>query len=169
MLSIQSKSLAYFANKALGSLHIVQSERSPMRNAFAFAVIAAASLAPAAALAQSATTTRIETRPFYGATVTLEEGVRVFRPLPPHERVIINPNGATPLSLGFEEKRSISHHYHHGDGSSAGGPVYAGAPIGGWAPGFGRRGHHGDRHRGGGLLQGGKGHGGGRGGHGGHR
>ena len=30
-----------------------------------------------------AVTTRIETRPFYGATVTLEEGVRVFRPLPP--------------------------------------------------------------------------------------
>ena len=49
------------------------------------------------ALAESYTT-RIEPRPFYGATVTIEAGVRVFRPLPPHDRVIINPN-ATPLTL----------------------------------------------------------------------
>ena len=47
-------------------------------------------------------TTRIETRPFYGATVTLEEGVRVFRPLPRHDRVIINP-GADATSLGYIE------------------------------------------------------------------
>jgi hypothetical protein len=45
-------------------------------------------------------TTRIETRPVYGATVTLEHGVRVYRPLPPHDRVIINPGGKTPLVLG---------------------------------------------------------------------
>jgi hypothetical protein len=51
------------------------------------------------ALAQS--TTRIEPRPFYGATVTMEAGVRVFRPLPPHDRVIINPNNATPLTLNI--------------------------------------------------------------------
>ena len=44
-------------------------------------------------------TTRIEPRPFYGATVTIEAGVRVFRPLPRHDRVIINPNNATPLTL----------------------------------------------------------------------
>jgi hypothetical protein len=50
------------------------------------------------ALAESYTT-RIEPRPFYGATVTIEAGVRVFRPLPPHDRVIINPNNATPLTL----------------------------------------------------------------------
>ncbi|HZT47023.1 MAG TPA: hypothetical protein VFA64_03550 [Hyphomicrobiaceae bacterium] len=43
-------------------------------------------------------TTRIEPRPFYGATVTIEHGVRVIRPLPPHDRVIINPN-ATPLQI----------------------------------------------------------------------
>ena len=41
-------------------------------------------------------TTRIETRPFYGAVVTLEEGVRVFRPLPVERQVIINPGGQTP-------------------------------------------------------------------------
>jgi hypothetical protein len=58
-------------------------------------------------------TTRIETRPFYGATVTLEAGVRVYRPLPPHDRVIINPNGKTPLSLGFEENTWTSHNHNY--------------------------------------------------------
>ena len=131
-----------------------------MRNAFVLA-LAAATLAPAAALAQSPTTTRIETRPFYGATVTLEEGVRVFRPLPPHQRVIINPGGATPLSLGFEEKRSVSHNYHYGEGGSAV-PVYSsegGIPLG-YHKGH-RRGHGKS-----GVLSpgGGRGHGGGHGG-----
>lgn len=74
---------------------------------FTLPLLAATLLVPAAAQAQS--TTRIETRPFYGATVTLEEGVRVFRPLPSHDRVIINPGGATPLNLTFEERRSVSH------------------------------------------------------------
>jgi hypothetical protein len=45
-------------------------------------------------------TTRIEPRPFYGATITIEAGVRVFRPLPPHDRIIINPDNATPIYLG---------------------------------------------------------------------
>jgi hypothetical protein len=67
------------------------------------AVVAlAACIAPAAADSQ---TTRIEPRPFYGATVTLEEGVRVFRPLPPHDRVIINPGNATPLTIGIGDSR----------------------------------------------------------------
>jgi hypothetical protein len=56
-------------------------------------ILAAASL-PAAA--QS--TTRIEPRPFYGAVVTMEEGVRVFRPLPPHDHIIVNPD-KTPISF----------------------------------------------------------------------
>ncbi len=51
------------------------------------------------ASAQQAYTTRIEPRPFYGATVTLEEGVRVFRPLPPHDRVIINPGNSAAIAL----------------------------------------------------------------------
>ena len=63
------------------------------------------------AAAPTPRTTRIETRPFYGATVTLEEGVRVFRPLPRHDRVIINPGGKTPLSLGFGE--SCNYSYNH--------------------------------------------------------
>jgi hypothetical protein len=89
-----------------------------------------------AARADSATT-RIEPRPFYGATVTLEEGVRVFRPLPPHDRVIINPNN-TPVYLGFSESHSYSY------GSS---PVYAAEgpnrpyAAGLWGPGGKFRGH----------------------------
>jgi hypothetical protein len=47
-------------------------------------------------------TTRIETRPYYGAVTTIEHGVRVMRPLPPERYVIINPNG-TPLSLSISE------------------------------------------------------------------
>ena len=44
-------------------------------------------------------TTRIEPRPFYGDTVTIEAGVRVFRPLPPHDQVIIDPGYATPRNV----------------------------------------------------------------------
>ena len=83
-------------------------------------------------IAQS--TTRIETRPFYGATVTNEAGVRVFRPLPPHDRVIINPGGQTPL------------HLYIGEGSSNGSNSYSGSYTDGGVPGgngaFFPRGHH---------------------------
>lgn len=54
-----------------------------------------------AAQAQSSTI-RIEPRAVYGATVTLEEGVRVFRALPADRQVIVNPNG-TPLNLNLSE------------------------------------------------------------------
>jgi hypothetical protein len=46
------------------------------------------------AQAQTAQTTRIETRPIYGATVTVEHGVRVYRPVPPARHLIINPDRA---------------------------------------------------------------------------
>ena len=64
-----------------------------------FGVLAGAGIALGSLPALAQSTTRIETRPFYGATVTIEEGVRVFRPLPRHDRVIINPNNATPVTL----------------------------------------------------------------------
>lgn len=108
-----------------------------------FATAAAALLAASSALAEP-TTTRIETRPFYGATVTLEEGVRVFRPLPRHERVIINPNGQTPLSLSFNETREYSYHHSTSDApvvAAPGFPSYYGA-FGNVLP----RGHHGGGH-----------------------
>lgn len=72
--------------------------------ALALSILTGVGACVAASAAQAdAVTTRIETRPFYGATVTLEEGVRVFRPLPRHDRVIINPSGRTPLSLGIND------------------------------------------------------------------
>lgn len=109
-----------------------------MRHVTRVLIAATALLLPSAALAGKASTTRIETRPFYGATVTLEEGVRVFRPLPHHDRVIINPGGRTPLSLSFEENRTYN--YDRGgdardaaareSGDGVGGVPAYGAPAG---------------------------------------
>jgi hypothetical protein len=98
-------------------------------------------------------TTRIEARPVYGATVTEEEGVRVFRPLPPQDRVIINPDG-TPLSLGFSESYSF---YNGPPVYAPGGEVYArpgygGAWTGGQPRGDRRQHRH---HRGHGRSHGG--------------
>ena len=105
-------------------------------------VTAAAVSAAMPALAEPSTT-RIETRPFYGATVTLEADVRVYRPLPPHDRVIINPNGRTPLHLGFEQNTWTSHNYNHDSGRVSEGV----APVGGYAAGgfagHGKPSHHG--------------------------
>jgi hypothetical protein len=86
-----------------------------MSRSLAIAVAAAGIVAATPVFAQS--TTRIEPRPFYGATVTIEEGVRVFRPLPPERHVIINPNG-TPLNLSINDttvrqySSSTSHNTH---------------------------------------------------------
>jgi hypothetical protein len=63
-------------------------------------VAAAAGLALQSAQAQEARTTRIETRPVYGAVVTLEHGVRVYRPVPPTTHMIVNPDGAAMVILG---------------------------------------------------------------------
>ncbi len=108
----------------------------------ASALLAAAGLVVASvgiALAGDApSTTRIETRPFYGATVTLEEGVRVFRPLPPHHRVIINPGAKASVSLGFEEHVNRHYNYNqsaapvdHAGNSGGGSPIYGGATVDG--------------------------------------
>jgi hypothetical protein len=51
--------------------------------------------------AQTAQTTRIESRPIYGATVTVEHGVRVYRPVPPTQHLIVNPDRA-PLVLNVD-------------------------------------------------------------------
>jgi hypothetical protein len=99
------------------------------------------------ALAQ--VTDRIETRPVYGATVTLEAGVRVFRPLPPHDRVIINPGGKTPLYIGIGEGYNGSSS-GSGSSASASASAYTGRPYGrgvrNGSSGFIQRGHdHGQR------------------------
>ncbi len=108
--------------------------------AFAAALIALATAFPAAS--QEARTTRIEPRPFYGAIVTIEEGVRVFRPLPPTKHVIVNPHGATPLSLSFNETtvRKRAYNYHRHDHRHEGGS--GGYGVGGGFPAYGYRGGH---------------------------
>ena len=118
---------------------------------FSRAVVLAAGTLCVAAVSSSAFaggTTRIETRPFYGAVVTEEEGVRVFRPLPPTERVIINPGGRTPLSLGFNETHVTeeNHNYNYNQASSddntgvtTGGHYYGGHRLGHGR--HGKRGH----------------------------
>ena len=108
-------------------------------------LMAAASAAAMPALASEATTTRIETRPFYGATVTIEAGVRVFRPLPPHGKVIINPNGKTPVHLGFEENTWTSHNYNHNYDYGRAAPVDGAYPAAGFV-GDGFRGHRRPHH-----------------------
>lgn len=97
---------------------------------------------PSTAMAE-ATTTRIETHAYYGATVTLEQGVRVFRPLPPHSKVIINPGGLTPIHLGIEESRSTSHnhYYDHRSANNHGQPAAHPDVYGGYV-GHHPHGHH---------------------------
>jgi hypothetical protein len=89
-------------------------------------------------------TIRIEPRAFYGATVSIESGVRVFRPLPSTSHVIINPN-QTPLNLTIKDvtKRSYStsRHYYYGGGDSSGSRV-----VGGYLP-FVNDGFYGRRHK----------------------
>jgi hypothetical protein len=65
-----------------------------------FAATVFALLATTIAARAQAVTTRIETRPYYGAITTIEHGVRVTRALPAHDRIIINPD-RTPLSLNI--------------------------------------------------------------------
>ncbi len=117
-----------------------------MLRSLAFRVFIPTSMLAAAAggaLAQGGTI-RIEPRPFYGATVTLEEGVRVFRPLPPDRYVIINPDHRTPLSLGISdtrvyEQRNVNN-YDRSSGPEANYPNYVGRPGYGLPLGNGHRG-----------------------------
>lgn len=111
------------------------------RFAFSFAAGSVAVIALASSASAQSYTTRIEPRPFYGATVTLEEGVRVIRPLPPERHVIINPEGSTPLALGFNETRVYENrtirNYNYSDGPRYVGRSGYGAGGGILAPGYG--------------------------------
>jgi len=60
------------------------------------------------AAGEEAHTTRIETQPVYGATITIEHGVRVYRPVPPTTHLIVNPDGATTLILGADAQRIVN-------------------------------------------------------------
>ncbi len=70
--------------------------------------VAAAFMVMQPAIGEEAHTTRIETRPVYGATVTIEHGVRVYRPVPPTDHLIVNPDGATTLVLGADAQRIVN-------------------------------------------------------------
>jgi hypothetical protein len=86
------------------------------------ALIAAATFAAfgvPAASAYDGGLVRIEPKPYYGAVVTMEHGVRVYRPLPTQNLMIINPN-KTPVSLSFS--RTIEHKAaERGDGGNGNG------------------------------------------------
>jgi len=58
-------------------------------------VAAATAVLVKGAVGQEAYTTRFETRPYYGAVVTIEHGVRVYRPVPPTLHMIIDPREPT--------------------------------------------------------------------------
>lgn len=73
-----------------------------------FASFLLLTLGSAAAPAEPAHTTRIETRPYYGAVVTIEQGVRVYRPVPPTQHLIVNPDGMTPLQLNIGSSGSLT-------------------------------------------------------------
>jgi uncharacterized membrane protein YgcG len=98
------------------------------RVAFIAALLTIAGSATAA-VAGEAETIRIEPRPFYGATVTLEAGVRVYRPLPPTRRVIVNPGGSTPLNLSFKDVRIVDE--RSGEPAAASASASASASSGG--------------------------------------
>lgn len=110
--------------------------RSPK---FVLAAAAFAVMGATTAAAYDGGLVRIEPRPYYGAVVTMEQGVRVFRPLPTQNLMIINPN-RTPVSLSFS--RTIEHKAAEGSqgagasaGHDGGGDVRYGG-IGGFANGI---------------------------------
>ncbi len=75
--------------------------------AIAHSSVVSAQQGPPLNSAQWASTTRIETQRVYGAVVTYESGVRVFRPIPPTQHMIINPDGQAPLLLGIIGKNGV--------------------------------------------------------------
>lgn len=108
------------------------------------ALAAAAFLMPAAAGAQ--TVTRIETKPVYGATMTVEKGVRVWRGLPSAGHIIVNP-GRAPISLNYNYATVLVDGpvVAGGDGGYVASPRASYGWGGVWGGGFGRYGakrHH---------------------------
>ncbi|MCH9765712.1 MAG: hypothetical protein K0U34_06950 [Alphaproteobacteria bacterium] len=124
-----------------------------MRHLIRAALVVAGVTAAQPVLAQwndKAYTTRIETRPYYGATVTVESGVRVFRGIPPTRHMIINPHGATPLQLGINdtrilEKSTSTNNFF--DRTSRGGPAGVGGFVAGAGFGHGKFRANGKRFR----------------------
>ena len=64
---------------------------------------AALLLTAAVAEARDGHTTRVVRGDVYGATITVEEGVRVFRPLPSDRHVIVKPDGEDDVEIEVRE------------------------------------------------------------------
>src|SRR5262245_58810905 len=107
---------------------------------------------PLAAASAESFTTRIEPRPYYGSVVTVEQGVRVWRPIPPPRHMIINPTGS-PVSLNLTDVRETSTHNGVPIAVQGAAPIvegpgrYSGPYY--YPRGFG---HHHHRHRNNGLA-----------------
>ena len=121
--------------------------RTQLLSAFSFAALA--SLLPLTPASAESSTIRIEPRPYYGAVVTMEQGVRVWRPLPPTRMMIINPTGA-PVHVNVADVHETVTHTGSGFGGGGampyagyGGNTYRlpGYLYGGGARGIVRRGH----------------------------
>lgn len=97
----------------------------------AAALSVAASTAPALA---EPSTIRIVPNNVAAATVSLEQGVRVWRPLPPTRQVIVNPSGA-PVSLNITDVREHVH-YHGRGGEPVAATATARADAGSGSPGY---------------------------------
>jgi hypothetical protein len=93
----------------------VSLQKATAMTRFANAALAATllSIASIPAAAEGASLTRIEPHGVYGATTTVENGVRVTRTLPPTGTVIINPGNATPLNLRIDQYPNNEPHEHH--------------------------------------------------------
>ncbi|AHB48016.1 hypothetical protein W911_05755 [Hyphomicrobium nitrativorans NL23] len=70
---------------------------------FVSASAAALLLTATVAVARDGHTTRVVRGDVYGATVTVEEGVRVFRPLPSDRHVIVKPEGSDNVEIEIRD------------------------------------------------------------------
>lgn len=88
-------------------------------------ILLAGVLSVGSAAAKEAKTIRIEPRAWQGATISLEAGVRVYRPLPRTTHVIVNPN-KTPVNLTIKDvnKRITNTNIFRSDGGISGGSVF---------------------------------------------
>ncbi len=111
----------------------------PIRKLVAVACLSIAATA-GAATANDGGLIRIEPRLFYGATVTMENGVRVWRALPATRQMIINPTNA-PVNVNIADVReqitNHNHNYVHGVPAASG--DHAGAHYSAPAYYYGRR------------------------------
>lgn len=76
-----------------------------MRRLGVLLAAALAALTGAGVSAEEAHTTRIVAEPVYGATVTVEHGVNVYRPVPPTTHLIVNSDEAATVILGAATRR----------------------------------------------------------------